>query len=374
MVLFVLVYFSSCGKDSVKNMDTEPNNSIEEAVLLELDTVPFSTKIQEIGDNDWFKVEIPSQGYFAISASNMPEGINAEVKFALYEEWQGSKQKDISGWLEFPAVIHFPKAGTYYFVLHDDYDDASSKEPINIKIQYTEEFDKFEMNNDIETAQITSLNKTFEFYLYPNGDYDYFKIDAPKKNGYIKMMIKENYDDINPEIKFFKYDEWSDDKVSDLTGWLEFPAAFLIPAEGDIYFAIHDDYNDASGTEPYTLKIEFVDQMDSNEVNNTFKEATDLARGDTLSLAIFPKGDNDWYKITIADGETLEFLSKDWDGAIKPEIKLHTLNDKNELSDYSGWEEFPHSFNVTIGTTYYICIKDDYDDAAAEKAFVVVVK
>jgi len=55
-------------------------------------------------------------------------------------------------------------------------------------------------------------------------------------------------------------------------------------------------------------------------------------------------------------------------------VKFFTLDSDNELSDYSGWESFPHSFNVTIGTTYYFCVKDDYDDAAAEDAFTVIIQ
>ncbi|MEA3450993.1 MAG: hypothetical protein U9Q83_03720, partial [Bacteroidota bacterium] len=345
LALFVVFYFSSCGDDSIKDMDNEPNNSIEEAVLLELDTVPFSTKIQEEGDVDWFKVEIPAQGYYSIMASSIPEEIGAEVKFALFEEWEGKKVKDISGWLDFPAVMHIPKAGTYYFRIKDDYSDAFSEEAIILKTQFVEEFDKYEMNNVIKSAQVINLNQSLELFIYPKKDVDFFKIEAPGKKGYIKAMVKEDNDGVNLEIKFVQYNEWADNKISDLTGWLEFPAAVLIPDEGDVYFIVQDDYSDGSSTEVFTLKIDYVAQMDSMETNNTFKDAKVASRGDTLNLAIFPKGDEDWFVITIEEGETLEFLAKDWDGAINPEIKFHTLNDKNELANYSSWENFPYTFN-----------------------------
>lgn len=373
--LLTFFYLTSCGDDDgIKSMDTEPNNSIEEAVLVPLDTVPFTTTIQEEGDIDWYKIEIPSQGYFAIKSSNMPDGLNLEVKFALYEEWDGTKQHDISSWLNFPAVIHIPQAGTYYFVIQDDYNDAFSDEPITLKMQFTEEFDEFEMNNDVETANIVTLDQTFDTYIYPTGDVDFFKIEAPNKDGYVKIMAKGINDNILPEIQFFQFDEWADEQVSELSSWLEFPAAIILPTEGDIYFKIHDDYDDASTIDPITIKIEFLAQMDTCETNNTFKEAKTVVRNDTLSLAVFPQDDQDWFKITINEGETIELLAKDWDDAITPEVKFFTLDSDNELSDYSGWESFPHSFNVTIGTTYYFCVKDDYDDAAAEDAFTVIIQ
>jgi len=240
--LLTFFYLTSCGDDDgIKSMDTEPNNSIEEAVLVPLDTVPFTTTIQEEGDIDWYKIEIPSQGYFAIKSSNMPDGLNLEVKFALYEEWDGTKQHDISSWLNFPAVIHIPQAGTYYFVIQDDYNDAFSDEPITLKMQFTEEFDEFEMNNDVETANIVTLDQTFDTYIYPTGDVDFFKIEAPNKDGYVKIMAKGINDNILPEIQFFQFDEWADEQVSELSSWLEFPAAIILPTEGDIYFKIHDD-------------------------------------------------------------------------------------------------------------------------------------
>jgi len=375
LMLFGVLYLSSCGnKNGIKDMDKEPNNKIEEAVLLTLDTVPFTLKIQEKGDVDWFKVEIPTQGYYIIKASNIPEGVNPEVKFALYQEWDANKIKNISDWYSFPAIMHIAKAGTYYFRIIDDYNDAFSKEPITFKTQFVEEFDKNEMNDDIKSAVTINLNQTLEFFIYPNNDADYFKIVAPGKKGYIKTMVKEDNDNVNPEIKFLKYNEWSNNKISELTSWLSFPAAILIPDEGDIYIVIQDDYSDASSTKPFTLKIEYLAQMDTMEANNTFKDAKTVSRGDTLNLAIFPKGDEDWFTITINDGDTLEFLSKDWDKSINPEIKFYTLNDQNKLDDYSNWENFPHTFNITVGIKYYFCIKDDYSDAASEKVFKVVIK
>lgn len=378
LLVFILsVFFSltSCGGSSIKNIDKEPNNKIEEAVAIKLDTVPFSTTIQEKGDYDWYKIEIPAQGYFSIMASKIPEGVVPEVKFAVYQEWEENKVKDISDWSQFPAIVHFPEKGTYYFQIHDDYDDAFSKDPIILKTEFDKEFDKYEMNDKIEQAQITNFDQSLIFYIYPKNDYDWFKIPLDGKDGYIKVMLKETNEDVNPEIKFVQLNEWGENKIKDLSGWNAFPSALLLPKEGDLYFEIDDDYNDACSKEAFTLKIEFIPQMDNFEPNNDFKTAKEVAIGDTLSIAIFPKNDQDWFKINSAEADSLKFMAKDWDESINPEIKLYTLNEEtNEVKKFSGWENFPHTFGVEANTTYYFAIDDDYGDAASEKPFDVIIK
>ena len=355
-------------------MDNEPNNTIEQAVLLDLDTVPFTTKIQEKGDVDWFKIKIPEQGYYSIMSSNVPEGLKLQVKFSEYKQWEGSKEKDISSWLDIPATIHFPDSGTYYYVLIDDYNDAASPNAITLKTQFIKEFDKFEMNDNVASAKTINIDQTLQFNIYPKGDNDWFKIEEPKKKGYVKVMIKEQYEGVKPMIKFVQYNEWSDNKISDLLDWTNFPAAISIPEKGDIYFYISDDYNDAATTKPYTLKVEYLAEMDTLEPNNTYKMAKEVKRGDTLSIAIFPKADADWFKMTINEGDSVQFLSKDWGEVIAPKIKIFTLNENGELVEYADWDGFPRNINVTKETTYYFTIQDDYNDACSEDTFYVVIK
>jgi len=376
VLLLSLALITSCGKlNSIKNTDKEPNNKIEKAVKLNLDTIPFKTTIQEKGDVDWYKVNIPAQGYYRIMASSIPQNIKPEIRFALYQEWEGNKEKDISNWLKPPLAFHIAKAGTYFFKIHDDYDDAFSKKPIVLKTIFIKEFDKLEINDDIKNASATSFGQELNFYIYPRGDYDWFKIETGNKKGYLKAMIKETNSNVKPEIKFVQYNAWEGNKITNLTGWLKFPAAVLLPPSGAIYYVIHDDYDDAATTKPYTLKLKYLNQMDSNEPNNTYKTAKEASVGDTLHIAIFPKGDIDFFKIKTNQSNVLKFLAKDWDNAIHPQVVMYSLNnDTNKLNRISEWEYLPHSFNLTANTMYYFSIMDDYNDASSEKTFDVVIK
>ena len=105
--------------------DREPNNTIEEAVEITLGEV-FEISIDPQGDYDYFKTEIPEQGYLKIQATGIPEGLTLQVRFSVYQEWEGEKIKWLRGWSRLPDALFITEPGTYYFVIHDDYDDKVS--------------------------------------------------------------------------------------------------------------------------------------------------------------------------------------------------------------------------------------------------------
>jgi len=368
-VLLVGIFVYSCSEGS----SGEPNNSIDQANDVVF-SEPFDIKIEPKGDIDWFKVEIPEQGYLTVQASNIPEGIKLQAKFALFQEWEGKKEKELKGWTMLPAVLHVAEAGTYYFVIHDDWDDASSTEPVTIKVDFTKEFDNFEFNNNAETAKQVKFGEVKKLFIYPTGDQDWFKVNVDHQ-GYIKAMVREKHEGVKPQVKFVMVDEWSDEKVKELSGWLYFPAAVVVPDSSQVYIVVHDDWDDGSSLEAYDLKVDFIEQMDSAEPNNDHNLAANITRGDTLMMAIFPKGDNDFYKLAVEDGNKLNIKGKDWDPAIVPQVKLLTLDSlANKLVEYKGWKNIPYEFEVEAGKVYYIQIHDDWDDASSEKPFMILIE
>ncbi len=368
--LALCVFLTACGGGGA---DNEPNNTIEEASEIVLDE-PFEIKIDPKDDVDWFKVNVSEQGYLLVQANNTPENLNLEARFALYEEWEGKKGKEIKGWTDIPAVLHVPEAGTYYFAIIDDYNDEASTDPISIKVEFVSEFDDFEFNESPETAKELEFGKAQKIYIYPKGDKDWFKVHMDKK-GYIKTMIKNSQEEVVPEIKFIKVDDWASDEQKELRGWGKFPNACYVADTGMVYLLIHDDYDDAGSKGELELKVDFIDDIDVNEPNEIHDSAKTVSRNDTLNLAIFPSGDKDFYKIQVDEGNKLSFMAKDFSDDIVPEIKLYTLDTlENKLTEFSGWEKFPAEIEVETRTLYYFMIHDDYDDKGSEKLFQVLVK
>ncbi len=370
-VLLVLI-FISCGVGKGGG-DKEPNNKIDQANDITLGQ-PFSLTINPKGDMDWFKVNLTEQGYLKVQASQVPEEINLEITFALYQEWEGKKEKRLRGWRRLPDALFIPEAGTYYFVIKDDYDDASSGKPAQFKVDFLVEFDPTEANNAAEHAKSVEIGTDLKIAVYPAEDQDWLKVKV-EKQGYLTIKSKNVPEGITPEVKYFVFDEWADPKVKTIRSWKRMPDACFVSKTGDYFLLFHDDYDDGASETPYDLKIEFLDEMDQYEPNDNFEDAKTIKQGDTINLAIFPTDDQDYYKIKSSKARKIKFLAKDFSD-ITPEIRLYVLDtkDPNKLKHSSDWKKCPAEFDVKAGQEYFVLVHDDYDDASSPEPFEIRIE
>ena len=364
-ILTAAIFTSGCGGGGASK-EKEPNNSIDQANEITLGK-PFSIKITPLKDIDWFKVNLIEQGYLKVQASQVPEGLVLEVAFALFQEWEGKKEKWLRKWHKLPDALFIPKAGTYYFAILDDYNDRESKEPIQIKVDFIPEYDAGEPNNSPEVATTIEFGTTVKPVIFPTGDNDWYKVNVTKQ-GYILVKSKDVPEGIVPEIYYATYDEWAKPKIQKIRGWHKLPDACAVTKPGEYYIPLIDDYNDRSSETPFSFLIDFLDEIDINEPNNDFKLAKSVSRGDTLKLAIFPQGDNDYYKLKIEAGNKIKFMAKDYAGIV-PEIRLYTLNENDKLDVASNWKKLPAEVDVIPGTEYYLLIHDDYGDQGSQQVF-----
>jgi len=370
--LLLVMFFGCKGGAGVKG-EKEPNNTIDKACEITLGQ-PFSITIKPEGDMDWFKVKLPEQGYLRVQANGIPEELGLECSFALYEEWEGKKEKRLRDWHKFPDALFVSKAGTYYFLIHDDYDDKTSNKTIQIKADFLKEFDPTEPNNKPEEATLVEFGSDIKTAVYPVGDQDWLKVKA-EKQGYLSIKSKETPEGITPEVRYSIFDEWADPKTKEIRNWEKLSDACFIPKAGYYFIQLHDDYDDAASETPYDLRIEFIEEMDEYEPNDDFKEAKSVKRGDIIKAAIFPTDDRDYYKIDVAQGNKIKFMAKDFSDIV-PEIRLFVLNKENpnELTEFSDWEKLPAELDVEEGRKYFILLHDDYDDASSPKPFEISIE
>ncbi len=364
-ILTIVIFTGGCG-DGGTSKEKEPNNSIDQANEIALGK-PFSIKISPVKDIDWFKVDLTEQGYLKVQASQIPEGLELEVGYALFQEWEGKKEKWLKKWHKLPDAIFIPEAGTYYFAIIDNYHDRESNEPIQIKVDFIPEYDAGEPNNSPEVATTLEFGTPIKPVIFPTGDTDWFKVNVTKQ-GYILVKSKDVPQGIIPEIYYAIYDEWANPKIQKLRNWHKLPDACAITEPGEYYIYLHDDYNDRSSETPFNFLVEFLDEIDIYEPNNDFKTAKSVSRGDTLKLAIFPQGDNDYFKLNIETGNKIKFMAKDYAGIV-PEIRLYTLNENDKLDVASSWKKLPAEVEVTPGIEYYLLLHDDYGDQGSQQVF-----
>ncbi|MCF7858856.1 MAG: hypothetical protein K9N07_05955 [Candidatus Cloacimonetes bacterium] len=368
LLLIATIFSSNCGK---KSGDVEPNNQIDKASEITFGK-PFDIRIDPVGDIDWYKVEITGQGYLTVQANNVPEDLNLEVGFALYEEWEDSKVKWLKKWLKLPDALFVNKTSTYYFAVIDNNNDKASKDPIQLKVDFIPEFDQSEPNNEPGNATSVKFGTVIKPAIFPTGDSDWFKLNVTKP-GYLLAKSKDVPKELTPNIYFAKYDEWAARKIQKIRNWHKLPDACRVNEPGEYYILLEDDYNNQSSETPFSFLVEFLNEMDMNEPNDHFTTAKAASRGDTLQIAIFPKGDKDYYKLNIERGNKLKILTTGY-GDLVPEIKLYSLNENNKLHSESRWEKLPCEVDVIPKTEYYLLIHNQYDNKESEQVFEIRIE
>ncbi|MBS3818074.1 hypothetical protein KGY73_01000 [bacterium] len=372
--LFLSALLTGCGGAGGEGGEKEPNNSIGEASAVSLEKT-FPITINPEGDVDWFKVELPEQGYLKVQAGEVPEDLGLKVSFAVYEEWEGEKEKKLRGWNDLPDAVSIPEEGTYYFAIKDHHDDAFSKKPVNIKAAFVKEFDSWEPNDSPEEAAEVKVGSIIRPAIFPAGDQDWFKVSV-KEQGYLRIQSKDIPEGITPQVLYATYDEWADPKVEKIRSWSRLPDACFVPDSGDYLIRLHDDHDNEGSESTFDLKIDFLEEMDEAEPNDEFENAKSVSRGDTLTVAIFPKGDKDYFKIKNDKGEMLKLKAEGFSEEIVPEAKLFIRDEENpdKLKEVSDWKKLPGKYEVKKSEEYFILLHDDYDNKGSSKTFKLLVE
>ncbi len=368
-VLFASAILFSCA-DTSKMHDLD--NTIEEAVLLDFDEI-VEIKVQPVGNRNWFKVEVPEQGYVRVSSQVSPEDVNLSCYFAFYEEWEDDKINRITGHLSFPAITKVSE-GTYHFVVYDRWNNSESDEIIPLRVEFIEEFDPYERNHESEDAKEISLDTEFQTAVFPEGDRNWFrtKVDTA---GIIKLMGR-NIDNIDLIAEFYEYDEWSTPKVNKISSTLHVPCGFAVHEPGEYYFRLRDRWDKKYSQELIDMKIEFLLQNDKFEPNDHFTQAAEIKDGDILNIAIFPKGDIDYFKIIPEKSGELSLRVRGNTGSLELTSRLYTVDpeDASELVSESDRVSLPGKFEVNKDEEYYFYIKDRWDKNQLEDLFEVKVE
>lgn len=348
MLLVTSVLFAACGsseeKSDKKSESKEPNDKIEEANTVKLDD-EFSMAIFPEGDVDWYKVEIPEQGYLLALTKDFPSDLDVQVRFAQYDEWGSKKEVFLTSFEETPATYHVIEKGNYYIMVGDRWGKNSTEEEFKIKFEFIEEFDEFEPNNKIEDAIALSLDSEYSAAIFPIGDVDWFMFEVTEP-GYIYVKAKDVPDDIQLSATFATYDEYGSKKTNIIRKKEQVPVAAAVSELGQYYIELSTLWDNKESRELFTWNAEFVPEMDMYEPNNKYEEATEIAVNDTLMLAIFPVGDKDFFKISPEQTGKLKLLAGK-QGNIQLRVKFFQLDENNKLKEIQRETDFPAEIEIT---------------------------
>lgn len=352
----LILFITACSshKNDSNNIG-EPNNTILEAGILESGK-SYSMKIDSIGDVDWFGIPVEEPGYINIATKSAPDNLNLRVQFAYKQEWEKEKQKWLTNELTIPTTITVSQTDTLYFVISDRYHQNYSQDPIEFKVDFIEEFDKYEPNDEPENAHEVKSGEVIQSVFFPATDKDWFKIQVDS-SGYLMLSTQKIPESISLRTRFATR-ESDFSEIDYISSKEDIPFGIQV-SPGMYYFELSDRYHANQSREMTEWKVDFISEMDPTEPNNNFDEAFSVSVGDTVQAAIFPLGDKDVFVLNPVETETVRI------GAKAPKnldlyVCLYKENDF-EIEKVSGWEPLPAKFDLEADNKYYIELIDRYN-------------
>jgi hypothetical protein len=291
-------------------------------------------------DDDWYQVTLDA-GNQALAARIEYDHANSDIDLAIYdgagvllvplsepverdpaditEEDPASKEDNRESYF-YLAPTPVPLDTTYFLRVYGDGNRNSSYELI-----WTQAIgdDELEPNDDLASAVLILEDATYvnlvsrrsePFDAFPSDpdltraiqfDDDWYQID--KEDGEVQLGVKIDFNSAKGDLGFAIYDAagnelfLADGDIDD-----EFQIFWPSPLAGTYYVKV---FGDNLGND-YTIEwaSSFVDIYESSTGNNVIDDATDLLGQEGLrmkdGLGYATSGDDDWYQIEIATGDT----------------------------------------------------------------------
>lgn len=343
----------------------EPDDRIDLARHVPLDG-SFPINILPIGDRDWFKFTTAASGALVVSLTDAPEAIDGAFRLL------NAEGIEVAYWTVAPrpggdtiAVLDLPRPGIYYLEVADNNSDAAAIAPLTLTTRFAPSPDLFEPNDALGQAMRIEATGTQRLAIFPKGDNDWLELNIVQP-GELVLAVKSPPENLDLGYRVVdgsgveaQYWTVAPRQGGDLSGF------FDVARPGRYFLQLADTNNDASSIEPFGLDLKFTASLDAYEPNDGIGSARVLTPGGEVPFTILPRGDADWFRITVEQpGELAVSIDE---GPQDLDIAYRVVNyDWSELAYWvppyrkggltEGFVDFP------LPGTYFLEIRDGSND------------
>ncbi|MHB1104666.1 MAG: PPC domain-containing protein [Devosia sp.] len=357
--------------------ELEPNNSFGTAQLVEpSDAVTLA--ISPVGDADWVRLAVQQGGKLTVHAPAPPEAIDLAVRLV------NANGDEVAYWVqaqrpggELLAEFDIGRPGAYWLQFIDANNDHAAAESFPVNLRYEAQPDLFEPDDRIDLAKHVPLVGSFPLNILPRGDHDWFKFTAPAP-GALVVSLTNVPEAIDGAFRLLNADG------AEIAYWTLAPrpggdtiAVLDLPRPGVYYLDVADNNSDASAILPLTLSTRFAPSPDLLEPNDAMLQAMRIEASGTQSLAIFPKGDNDWLELNIVQPGELVLAVKSPPQNL--DLGYRVVDGSGAEAQY--WTVAPRpggdlygSFDVAKPGRYFLQLADASNDASSIEPFDLDLK
>ncbi|MFK7904657.1 MAG: PPC domain-containing protein, partial [Chitinophagales bacterium] len=190
IIYFLLFQFSLL---SAQN-NFEPNNEFTTAATISCGNL-YESFIQELGDHDWFEVQMNESGYLSIDLTSVPANLDLHLAIITIENNEPKRIADdddtnTNGGQSLNATA-FLTAGTYYIYVTDENDNAfNDSESYNLIVSCSPS--SLEVNQTFEMAVDIPQDTCFEERIWGENELFFNSNDGDNDREWFKVEIGES--------------------------------------------------------------------------------------------------------------------------------------------------------------------------------------
>lgn len=358
-IALILFLGFNCKVYGIEAPGTEPinpetGNDIGSAMILTMPNNDLPLKIDAPGDIDFFKMYIDKHSILMVytlgSIDTFGELLDENGSLIISDDDSGVEKN-----FTFQYEVN---PGTYYISVRDYYEDKTGDYLLSTSII---ELGEDEYGNDMESATPLELPVHAQGNFLTPGDVDYVKINM-ESSGFLTASTSGDTDTYGVLL-----DEQGNTLAEDDDSGSGKNFVFgKILESGTYYIRITDFYPEKCGF--YDLDITFF-QVD-DDYGSDIGEAEEITLlGKSISGSIEYGGDIDFFKFSIDEACLIEAFSS---GGTDTYGTIYNANGEAIAEDDDNGEGKNFSMAVQADPgTYYISVRDYYEELTGDYSFVV---
>jgi hypothetical protein len=277
----------------------EPNGRADEATRIALNG-SWPLNILPRGDQDFFRITAPQPGALSVSLTNVPQTIDGA--FRLLD----ANGTEVYYWVSAPrpggdtvATFDLARPGVYYLQVSDGNSDAADVASLDLTTSFVPSPDTYEPNDTMGHAYPVRYQGSYPLAIFPSRDTDWLELDFVQPG---ELTIEVKTPPANLDLNYRMLDA----SGIEVQYWVPAPrpggdlyGTFDVPRPGRYYLQLADGNSDAWSVEAFNLDLSFIASLDAYEPNDAIGAAKPLTPGGEVPFTILPRGDADWFRVTV---------------------------------------------------------------------------
>lgn len=338
--------------------EAEYNNDHTRANPVPLQTW-ISGRIHPAGDVDFYKIHISTRGYLTVLLDGVPATMRGAVN--LYDEAGGNMYQYAMASNKGEWVSHelFVEPGWYHIRVHDR-DNLGHEGTYGVFFDFIPTLDRYEPNDLLSRATPLEIQTDIsDAYISRPQDTDWYQVSLPSP-GRLTVRLTDMPHGMRGAIMIFDVNgDYTYESAQANNDGEDVFRDYDVAVPGTWFIRIHDRDSQAH-TDPYTLTTRFTQVKDGYEPNNTIGSAA-LMDQSPVSAFIFPKGDEDWYKVFAEEGATLTLSLTRVPAAMRASIMVYDTNlsyTYQSATAFNGGDSLYMTYQVPVTGIYTIQVRD----------------